>query len=212
MKYLQIYDHNGNLSKEFPVYVDGEDFSWAADKPEAVWLGTIRLVTEPATKPVEPTPEPKLPALEILARDVGIVVGEAEKERILGPETEVELDLSPEEVDKLAEEASAEWERQQEAEVELQAPLATITTGISEPAEVRCPVCNSENIADCPGGSNIEPIAGIDYICADCLYEFGKEMLAESEVKHEPEKRVYKSRRKPRAKSSDGAEGPEAVS
>ena len=60
MKYLQIYDHLGNLIKEFEVYVDGQDFNWAAPKPEPVWLGTIRLVAEKAAGQVEPTPEPEL--------------------------------------------------------------------------------------------------------------------------------------------------------
>ena len=57
MKFLQIYDHLGNLVKEFDVYVDGQDFNWAAPKPEPVWLGTIRLVAEKAVSQVEPTPE-----------------------------------------------------------------------------------------------------------------------------------------------------------
>jgi len=57
MKYLQLYDHLGNLVKEFEVFVDGQDFTWAAPKPEPVWLGTIRLSASKAVKPVEPTPE-----------------------------------------------------------------------------------------------------------------------------------------------------------
>ena len=70
MKYLQIYDHNGNLTKEFPVYVDGADFTWAADKPEAVWFGTIRLVSEPSEILVTPTPEPELESKEAMAINI----------------------------------------------------------------------------------------------------------------------------------------------
>lgn len=61
MKYLQLYNHLGNLVKEFEVYVDGKDFDWAAQKPEPVWLGTIRLSNEKAAVPVEPTPEVPTP-------------------------------------------------------------------------------------------------------------------------------------------------------
>lgn len=60
MKYLQLYDHLGNLVKEFNVYVEGADFEWVAPKPECIWLGTIKLSNEPAKEPVEPTPEPKV--------------------------------------------------------------------------------------------------------------------------------------------------------
>lgn len=43
MKVLRIYDHLGELKKEFNVYVEGEDFKWQASYPEVVWLGTITL-------------------------------------------------------------------------------------------------------------------------------------------------------------------------
>jgi len=57
MKVLRIYDHLGELKKEFPVYVEGEDFKWQSSYPEPVWLGTITL-EEPGKEPeAEPTPE-----------------------------------------------------------------------------------------------------------------------------------------------------------
>lgn len=43
MKVLRIYDHLGELKKEFNVYVEGEDFKWQSSYPEPVWLGTITL-------------------------------------------------------------------------------------------------------------------------------------------------------------------------
>lgn len=124
MKYLQIYDHNGNLTKEFSVYVEGQDFSWVSDKPEAIWLGTILLAAEPSRHLVKPTPEPE-------------------------PEAEA---IEP------------------EAVVEVEAK-------------------------------------DMEAMEADL-----KQRDAEKEVKHEPEKRVHKSRRKSRAKPPDGSEGAETVS
>lgn len=53
MKKLRIYDHNGQIWREFDVYLEGEGFTWRSPKPEAVWLGSI--VIEDATE------EPKVP-------------------------------------------------------------------------------------------------------------------------------------------------------
>jgi len=72
MKVLRIYDHLGELKKEFNLYVEGEDFKWVASYPEPVWLGTVTLEeagTEPEAEPIpepevvepEPTPEPSYP-------------------------------------------------------------------------------------------------------------------------------------------------------
>ena len=54
MKVLRIYDHLGELKKEFPVYVEGEDFKWQSSYPEPVWLGTITL-EEAGTEPEKPS-------------------------------------------------------------------------------------------------------------------------------------------------------------
>ena len=43
MKVLRIYDHLGELKREFNVYVEGEDFVWQSSYPEPVWLGKIIL-------------------------------------------------------------------------------------------------------------------------------------------------------------------------
>lgn len=76
MKYLQIYDHNGNLSKEFPVYLDGADFKWEALHPEAIWLGTIWIVSEPSELLIasEPEPEPMSLCLEMSTSNLQPVV------------------------------------------------------------------------------------------------------------------------------------------
>lgn len=37
---------------------------------------------------------------------------------------------------------------------------------------LKCPKCKSLKIADCPGSTNKEPFADINYICRDCLLEF----------------------------------------
>lgn len=54
MKVLRIYDHLGELKKEFNVYVEGEDFKWQASYPEVVWLGTITL-EEAGKEPEKPS-------------------------------------------------------------------------------------------------------------------------------------------------------------
>jgi len=65
MKVLRIYDHLGELKKEFSLYMVGNDFKWQASYPEPVWLGTITL-QEAGTEPEEPAeqyftePEPEL--------------------------------------------------------------------------------------------------------------------------------------------------------
>lgn len=43
MKKLKLYDHLGNLKKEFDIYVEGQDFRYTFSTPVAVWLGTISL-------------------------------------------------------------------------------------------------------------------------------------------------------------------------
>jgi len=67
MKVLRIYDHLGELKKEFNVYVEGEDFKWQASYPEPVWLGTILLEdagkepekpSEVVSELLQPEPEP----------------------------------------------------------------------------------------------------------------------------------------------------------
>ena len=57
MKVLRIYDHLGELKKEFNVFVEGEDFKWQSGYPEPVWLGTISLEDAGKEPEAEPTPE-----------------------------------------------------------------------------------------------------------------------------------------------------------
>lgn len=97
MKVLRIYDHLGELKKEFPVYVEGEDFKWHASVPEVLWLGTITL-EKPDKEPVaEPTPIPE-------------VVSEAQLEL----ESEIGMELAPE-----PEPEQPEPETAEEADIEL---------------------------------------------------------------------------------------------
>jgi len=73
MKYLQLYDHNGNLVMEHNVYVEGGDFAWTAAKPTAIWLGTI-LLSDKKFEKLEPVPE----------------------EKVVEPVSEVEVEVVPE--------------------------------------------------------------------------------------------------------------------
>jgi len=57
MKVLRLYDHLGELKREFNVYVEGEDFKWEASYPEPIWLGTISLEEAGKESLAEPTPE-----------------------------------------------------------------------------------------------------------------------------------------------------------
>uniref|UniRef100_A0A6M3IDN9 Uncharacterized protein n=1 Tax=viral metagenome TaxID=1070528 RepID=A0A6M3IDN9_9ZZZZ len=59
MKVLRIYDHLGELKKEFNIYVEGEDFKWQSSYPEPLWLGTIALGEAGKEPEAEPTPEPE---------------------------------------------------------------------------------------------------------------------------------------------------------
>lgn len=57
MKVLRIYDHLGELKKEFNIYVVGNDFKWEASVPEVIWLGTISLEELGEVPVAERTPE-----------------------------------------------------------------------------------------------------------------------------------------------------------
>ena len=72
MKVLRIYDHLGELKKEFNVYVEGEDFKWQASVPEPVWLGTITLEEAGKEPEAEPTSEPEVvePEPEVKVEEV----------------------------------------------------------------------------------------------------------------------------------------------
>jgi len=74
MKVLRIYDHLGELKKEFNLYVEGENFKWGASYPEPIWLGTITIeeAGKEPKKPSESVSEPLQPELG--------VTGEAEVE------------------------------------------------------------------------------------------------------------------------------------
>lgn len=57
MKVLRIYDHLGELKKEFNVFVEGENFKWKAFEPQVIWLGTISLEELGEVPVAERTPE-----------------------------------------------------------------------------------------------------------------------------------------------------------
>jgi len=117
MKYLQLYDHNGNLIREFPVYVDGQDFTWAAPSPTAIWLGTIRLADSQAISPVEPTPELKPETTPLPHVDEVIALPpEPEPEIEAVPESEKESEVKHEFMTEG--EKDAYWAKVQESEVE----------------------------------------------------------------------------------------------
>jgi len=75
MKVLRIYDHRGELKKEFPIYVEGQDFKWLASVPEPIWLGTIALEEAGKEPEAEPTPEVVVaePELEVETTDLGVI-------------------------------------------------------------------------------------------------------------------------------------------
>jgi len=94
MKKLIIKDHLGQVVFERDVYMEGQDFHHTEPVPFPVWVKEVYIcdpdklseyvrieVAEKAPEPEpEPEPEPKQDALEILARDVGVAVGEVIKE------------------------------------------------------------------------------------------------------------------------------------
>lgn len=94
MKVLRIYDHLGILKKEFPVYVEGNDFKWEASVPEVIWLGTIALCDFEVMLGAEPTPEAEAEVIEpeVLER------AEQMRELISEPEPEPEPEVKQEEV------------------------------------------------------------------------------------------------------------------
>jgi len=180
MKYLQIYDHLGNLVKEFEVFVDGQDFTWAAPKPEPVWLGTIRLSASKAAEPIEPTPEvvavereepvmPEHPTIEPHDIEVDRKLEAYQEAQDIKAETEkaIEPELEPE---------SAEGEAEQEPEAPFTTPSTT-----TEP-EPESQLTKKWEVKDIKRGEVI----------------IGKR----EKVKHEPEKRSHKGRRSSRSSSS----------
>ena len=94
MKVLRIYDHLGELKKEFNLYVDGYDFKWEASVPEVIWLGTISI--EELSKYPEAEPTPEAEAVEFVSM---VEVMEAEKEPEMAAEAvSGPLEQEPEEV------------------------------------------------------------------------------------------------------------------
>jgi len=139
MKYLQLFDHLGNLVKEFEVFVDGQDFTWAAPKPEPVWLGTIRLSSEKAVGEVEPTPE------VVAVEREGPVMPEHPTVEPHDIEVDKKLEIYREaqdveaEIEKAVEPEPEPESVESEAEQELEAPFTTpqITTGEQPESEVK---------------------------------------------------------------------------
>jgi len=66
VKKLRLYDHLGQLVKEFDVYVEGQSFTWRSPQPEAIWLGTITL--QDVDEEVEAVKEPILTAEEAVEK------------------------------------------------------------------------------------------------------------------------------------------------
>ena len=195
MKYLQLYDHLGNLVREFEVYVDGQDFNWAAPKPEPVWLGTIRLVAEKAVSQVEPTPEAVL---------IEVSTAETTKEvQIITEVPPVEREPEPE-----AEKVPEGYE-----DVMLECPDCGWKGKRSETTfghdDFICPKCQVQSLKEVsevkhePTAEEILDVAIAETEVGEIPVEFTPEQIAieneylvpKSEVKHEPEKRSDKSRR-----------------
>jgi len=189
MKFLQIYDHNGELQKEFEVYVDGEDFSWVADKPEAIWLGTIKLAPWPSMHSIEPTPElaPYVPPLPHAGERIA-----------LPPELEPK-EVTEEEVEKLIEKTqTAIVEKRKEAEKARAAEEAEIESQV--PFMTQGPVIEpelEERIEELPLDELVENEDG--------------DMVERKEVKHEPKKSSPKRSRKKGPRSPDSPKGSKAV-
>lgn len=114
MKVLRIYDHLGELKKEFNVYVEGEDFMWQASYPEPVWFGMITLIEAGKEPEAEPTPKIFIPEPEL--------VPEEERERLL--------------LEKARQEEEMGIRAEEEEEVEPQVPFITpLTTTDKKPKE-----------------------------------------------------------------------------
>ena len=47
-----------------------------------------------------------------------------------------------------------------------------ICGGVMETRKVVCPNCGGEKVTSCEGGTNIQPLKGIRWICVDCCYEW----------------------------------------
>jgi len=89
MKVLRIYDHLGELKKEFNVYVEGSDFKWEASVPEVIWLGTISLEELGEVPVAEPTPELGDVEVDIERRDREFREKYPEDPEAVEPEPEV---------------------------------------------------------------------------------------------------------------------------
>jgi len=183
VKYLQLFDHLGNLVKEFEVYVEGNDFEWAAIKPEPVWVGTIRLSAVKAALPVEPTPEPSLP-LSVLV----------EPEHFGEPEPEAEL-VEPE----------PELTSEEGAELEAQTPFTT-PSSVTEPEAKEKPKPEPEpkidekcKSCDIPYGSSV-CLSAQSYIAFPNCW-----MKKEKKVKRELKKRSHKGSRAKGTGSQSGS-------
>jgi len=124
MKVLRIYDHLGELKKEFNVYVEGEDFKWESSYPEPIWLGTISLEEAGKEPEAEPTPEAGVEE-SILPQ--------------LSPEQEQEIVELREEAEAEAVEIVKEAEANHKAVVEavVSAELSDIEEVKSEPKKLR---------------------------------------------------------------------------
>ena len=110
MKVLRIYDHLGELKKEFNIYVEGADFKWEASYPEVIWFGAVILeeAGKEPEKPSETLSELLMPEPEVLER--------ADQMRALisepGPEPEPEVVEEETEEDKQVKADSARKERE----------------------------------------------------------------------------------------------------
>lgn len=114
MKVLRIYDHLGELKKEFNIYAVGNDFKWEASVPEVIWLGTISLeelgeppVAERTPEVIAVVTEIKAPLGEFIDEQLAIAEAEAKEPE---PVDEVELAMDKADAEAQLEEIEAKIE------------------------------------------------------------------------------------------------------
>lgn len=92
MKVLRLYDHLGELKKEFNVYVEGEDFKHQESYPIPIWLGTIVLeeAGKEPEKPEEVVPEAVEPEPEKASVEDVLDLTAVVEEKLMEAEEKVE--------------------------------------------------------------------------------------------------------------------------
>ena len=190
MKVLRIYDHLGELKKEFSLYVEGEDFKWQSSYPEVVWLGTIALEELGKEPEAEPTPESEEETEEEIIEDSEGKQYSVQVEKAVEPEPMVAIDKVEEEPEKPTERVSGLLEQE---------PKDYLNT------KVRCTNCDFVGTyRDCNFGHD-------DFHCPTCFWESLKEIKGE-EVKDAPENLHGKRSRVKRSTSLTGTKRSKGLS